>query len=544
MPTLDSFRQLWAQQGMAPAVAAPAARAPSRRSGPYVGASNDRLVADMLASVGVMSANAELRMSLRALRQNSRYLFRNNEYARAFARLLRNNVAGPHGFKFQSKVRKVRGAFDEVANDLIEGEFENFSKRGNFTADGMLSRSQVERSLAVDLARDGEYLIELALGFKNRWGFAVRRIDVDLLDDTLNVPFGGSGPGGVYLGTDSEIRMGVERDRWGRPVAYWFLNAQPGDDMPRSIPSSHRRITADRIIHRFLAEDERPGAVRGVPLVTPAIRRMAMLGGYEDAALVAARAGAAKMAFYTQPVDERSNENLVADDTDANGDLIQEFAPGTMGVLPPGWEIQTFDPTYPNEKFDVFVKRMLRAFAAGVGVGYNAVSSDLEGVNLSSLRYGVQDDRDQYETLRDVVVEDMTTIFTRWLEYALDFGAIGTLPADPQTRARLTAPSFIGRGWKYMDPKTEIEADEKAVALGIKAPSDITAERGQDYEEVQQRIQRDREVALRYGNTPAGAATKAPKPAAPAATPTAEEPDEPAEGEGKPTQEDGEDAAA
>lgn len=501
----------------------PATKGRARSSGvrsPYAGASGDRLVQDRLEAIGILSPNAEIRMGLRALRQRARDLRRNNEFVKAYVRMMRNNVAGPYGFKFQSKIQKARGGNDDVANALIERAYKKFSQRGQFTVCGTLTRAQFERACIADVAVDGEVLIELVYGSGiNDFGFAVRRLDGDLLDEELNIAFGGSGPDGMYLGLDREIRMGVERDRWGRHTAYWLLQTARGDDLtgygrtPR-----HRRVPADKILFRFLADEERPGAVRGISPLAVAIRRMQILGGYEESALVAARTGAAKMGFYKPPEDATgpADGSAVADGQQgATGqeDLLQEFEPGTMGVLPPGWDVADFDPTYPNDKFGDFRKAMLRAFCAGIGVNYNAIGKDLEGVNLSSIRYGVQDDQDVFDSIQHwFITEIAESIFARWLQHSIDFGLIGRIQPGPGVFERLHAPEFRGRGWKYMDPIKDLEADAKAIELGQKSYSSAAAERGEDFEENLQQLQKDREMAAKYG-VPLGA----PKPAAPAA---------------------------
>jgi hypothetical protein len=72
---------------------------------------------------------------------------------------------------------------------------------------------------------------------------------------------------------------------------------------------------------------------------------------------------------------------------DAEGNLITEAEPGTFGVLPAGWDFTTYDPAYPNDAMAGFIKGMLRAFSSGVGLTYNTIGNDLEGVSLSSLRH-------------------------------------------------------------------------------------------------------------------------------------------------------------
>jgi len=87
--------------------------------------------------------------------------------------------------------------------------------------------------------------------------------------------------------------MGVEIDDWQRPVAYWFSSAE-GDYYYAG--RRYTRIPAAEIIHAYLPF--RAGAWRGVPWNATALVRLHMLDGYEDAALVNARAGANNVGFF------------------------------------------------------------------------------------------------------------------------------------------------------------------------------------------------------------------------------------------------------
>lgn len=509
----------------------------------YMGASNDRLVADLMAITGFTSGNAEVRFALRTMRIRSRQLANDNEYVKRFLQLIRNNVAGPRGFDLQMKVKKSRGGvLDEDANNTIEEAYERMSKRGVFSACGKLSRGAFERSLVTCMARDGEAIIEKLYGRQfNEFGLAWRLIDPDLLDENLNIGINGAYPGSGRLDEGNSIRMGVEINAYGRPVAYWFHSAHPGDDVISVPILRHRRVEADRVIHCFLQEEMRPDAVRGVPWIFAALRRMAMLGGYEEAALVSSRQGASKMGFYKRPANEPSPMGHAADGTpvasgeDDQGNLIEEAEPGVFGVLPPGWDFTTYDPAYPNDAMEGFVKGMLRAFASGVGLTYNTMASDLEGVSLSSLRHGANQDRDTYESLQEVGRQSYgVPMFEAWLRMGLDFGFIGRLP--PDAFARLNKPRLIARPFRSPDPQKDVAAQAQAVALGTRSRTRICAEQGEDFVEIVNELAEEERLARELGvtlNTAAAAAHKTPavddsgKPAKPGAESDGNNPDDP-----------------
>lgn len=485
----------------------------------FMAASNDRLVADLASITGYASGNAEVRFSLRQMRIRSRYLANNNEYVKRFLQLLRNNVTGPRGFDLQMKIKKARGGLDEDANDTIEEAYARMSKKGSFSACGRLSRGAFERAAITCLARDGEVIIEKLYGREfNEFGVTWNLVDPDLLDENLNVGINGTYPGSGRLDEGNSIRMGVEVNKYGRPVAYWFHSVHPGDDVINVPTLRHRRVDADRIIHHYLVEEQRTDAVRGVPWIFAAMRRMAMLGGYEEAALVSSRQGASKMGFYKRPagepspMDHKADGSPVADSEDEEGNLIEEAEPGVFGVLPPGWDFTTYDPAYPNDKMEAFVKAMLRAFSSGVGLNYNTMASDLEGVSLSAMRHGANQDRDTYEGLQQNFREGIgEPMFSAFLRTGLDFGRIGRLP--PEAFDRLNKPRLISKPFRSPDPQKDVAAQAQAVSLGVRSRTRICAENGEDFVEILDELAEEERLAKAKGvtlNTAAAAAHKTP----------------------------------
>jgi lambda family phage portal protein len=490
----------------------------------YMAASNDRLVADLSSLMGEMSGNAEVRQSLRTMRRRSRQLANDNEFVKRFLQLIRNNVAGPRGFNLQSKIYKARKAagvleLDTGANDTIEAAYAEFSKLGTFTACGQLSRGAFERAAITGVARDGEIIIETLYGRQfGRFGLAWRLIDPDLLDDQLNIAPGHAYPGFGKLDAGNDVRMGVERNPYGRPVAYWFFNVHPGDDGYAAV--RHRRVPAERILHRFLAEEMRPDTARGVPWIYAAARRMGMLGGYEEAALVNARMGASKGGFFKQPAAEggpvpklAADGTPVADEEDAAGNLMTEAEPGVFGVLPPGWDFEAYDPAYPNDAMAGFVKGMLRAFSAGVGLTYNTIGQDLEGVSLSAMRHGANQDRDTYEAIQQWMRESVCEpMFSTWLGLGLSLGEVGRLPADGFDR--FNKPAFIARTFRSPDPQKDVAAAAQKVALGITSRTRLCAEEGIEFEEVLDELAQEEAMAKAKGvtlNTQQATASKTPQ---------------------------------
>lgn len=441
----------------------------------------DRLMGDVLAAP--TAANADIHRGLKVMKAYSRHLAQNNDYAKAFMRIVRRNVIGPLGIRLQSAVLQPDGTKDKGANRLIEAGWVKWSKKGRCTVDGGLSLVEAANLFLETIIRDGEVLIRHTRGRRSgEFGYQFQFISPDLLDDDLNVGFDGAyaatGFGSVSKADGTEIRMGVERDRAGKPVAYHLLTSDPGDEYYAAAWRKYVRVPASEIQHVFIRDWI--GQARGVPWLHTAGRRLILLGGYEEAEVVAARAAASKMGYKltTDPDAEKGDET--ADD----GNAIEHAEAGTIEVLGPNvTDIKTVDWQHPNSAAGQFMKVFLRGAASGLGVSYNSLANDLEGVNYSSIRQGVLDDRDEWRGLQQFLIDSFyEPIFEQWLGMALTMGALGGLPASKFDK--FNSPAWQPRGFQWIDPVKDIEADERAVALRTRTRTQICADRGVDFEDV------------------------------------------------------------
>ena len=109
-----------------------------------------------------------------------------------------------------------------------------------------------------------------------------------------------------------------------------------------------------------------------------------------------------------------------------------EAQPGVIETLPPGLDFQPWSPDHPAGAFQNFVKAMLRFVASSLGVSYNALASDLEGVNYSSMRSGLLIERDQWRMCQSFMKEQMLQpIFESWISLALLAGELTLDSRDP-----------------------------------------------------------------------------------------------------------------
>jgi lambda family phage portal protein len=423
----------------------------------FIGAITDRLVSGWVTDS--MSGDSDLRYSLPTLRSRSRDLAQNNNYVRKSLNLIVVNVVG-EGITLQNKAVDPNGQLDSIANNLIRLSWDAWSKRGTATICGKYSLVDALRLIIRTTARDGECLIRLIYPAENKWSFSLMLIEADQLDTNYN----------DTLSNGNTIRMAIEYDaRTNRPIAYHVLTAFPNDYLYNQTIKTER-IPADQIIHLYMPE--RISSGRGVPWCASALRQLKQLDKYSESELVASVIGAASCGFLTSS----NSVQYTGDSKDADGNVIIEADPGTIRQLPPNMDFKQFQPTRPSTEFSQFYKSILRGIAAGIGISYNAISSDLESVNYSSLRMGAIEDRDNYKIIQDFLIDNvMDIIFSKWLEMALLTQAV-KLPFSKFEK--FNQPSWRPRGWDEVDSLKDVNADILAINNKIKTRSQVLAERG------------------------------------------------------------------
>ncbi len=447
----------------------------------YQGANTGYLFADFKASE--RSADSELRPAIRILRSRARDLARNNEYVKRYLTLLKTNVIGDKGFGVQIKALDSVGKLDRDGNQRVETAFKQWGKLGRCTVDGKLSWLDAQKLAIECLGRDGEVFIVKHRGADFHDSFALEFIEPDQVDEQKN----------ERLANGNEVRMGIELNKFKKPVAYHVLSYHPGDyDYTTSGKSpKHIRIPADRMIHLY--DPMRAGQTRGEPWISPALASIKQLGALREAAIVNARIGASKMGFFTSP----TGDGFVADDLDGNMPIM-EASPGTFHQLPNGVDFKSFDPQYPNNEFDVFHKAVLKGIASSLGVSYTSLSNDLEATSYSSIRQGALEERDQYRNLQAFMIQHFVRIvFDEWLGAAMEINSFG-IPLRQYDRFS-DAAEFRGKAWSWVDPQKEMNAAVMGLKNGVLSLQDVASQYGKDVEELVSQIARDRDIAEQFG---------------------------------------------
>ena len=444
-------------------------------SGGFAAAKWNRLTMDFAAQS--RSADQDLQGDNKPMRGRARNLALNSGFVRKFLAMVVQNVVSPKGILLQARVKGVNGADTAESkriNQRIEEEWLRWGRVGRCTADGRFSWVEMQQLAIKAWARDGEALTKKAyskdLKQYNGVGFALQPLDADQLDDSLL----------QSIGNGAEIRMGVEVDQYRRPLAYHLWDEHPQDTISRS--RQRRRIPASEIIHTAMWE--RPGQTRGYTQLCAAMLAMNQYGRYEEAVVVAARASAAK--FGT--IETAWPEGYAPDEEDesgsgTNGDGTEYMSGDTGEVmkLAVGESFKFTDPRFPTNTHKDFTQTMIRNIATGLLVSYPSLANDLEGVNFSSIRAGLLEERDCWRIIQRWFIDHFCQpVFDAWLPMAL----LTVLSDITLSQAQREQVEWRPRGWPWVDPEKDAAATILRLGNGMDTYANALAEQGMDFEAV------------------------------------------------------------
>lgn len=465
---------------------------PSRRS--FTGAKVNRLNQDFVSTA--IKTNKDIQDNLDVLRTRSRELAKNSSDYRKFLAMTERNIVGSTGFTLQSNIRMPRGKPDKTANDYWETRWAEFSATRQCTCDRTGSLRDFLKTMVRNWRIDGEVFVRLVRGFGNDSRFALQLLDPAACPSDFNAPRGNG---------RNKVESGIELDEWNAPIAYWFRSAVDASDYSGYEPlynprpgQEYLRLPAGEVIHLYTKEFANQR--RGFPFGQSAMQCIYTLGAYFYTELVAADVASRKMGFYIPPAgldlggreDPPEGEDEMDDAEPMRPDFLQEAEPGALEMLGNGWDFKSWDPNHPHSNFEMFTKNQKRNIANGLDVAYNIFANDLEGVNYSSIRQGITDERDAWKDLQQVVIDNvLNPVYRVWMLIQLTRDAkYSVLDLD-----RLCRPVWRPRRWPWVDPEKDIDAARKGVALGAATPQQIAADAGGDFDENLEQI---KEAAAKF----------------------------------------------
>ena len=447
--------------------------------------------------------NSDLRADGPILIARARWLARNEPYIRRGLKLIANNVIGAGGIHVNPMIpNRTNQNIDEELSRVVAKAWKEWGQKGCFDPTDRFSYRSIQRATMIGKTRDGESFQMIGRGTptnKNPFGFWLQQID------PLRIPHDMF----ITLDNGNSVCLGVELTPEGTPVAYYIQVHETSPAAPDKINyhgRHYQRIPAERIIHDFDAEF--PEQVRGASGMVGAMLTMPNLGAFIEAEVIAARQAASTMGWYKET--EESFEDYTGDDDDyedEDGDFVEDIEPGVMRKVPRGWDVEMHNPNHPNTAVAEFVKTILRGVASDLNVSYNSLANDLEGVNLSSIRHGTQEDREQYSQLQsDQIETNIQPVYEEWIVNALGLGLIrvggNRLQLNQVNLDRLKRVQYRARGWEFPEPLKDAQANNQNIGNGLTSISEVIRKTGRDPDQVFNELASDIRKLEELGITP------------------------------------------
>jgi capsid protein len=461
----------------------------SSDGGNFRGASVSRIYADW-AFAG-LSPDQKIRGSLKRMRDRSRQLVGDNDYAKRFLNLVRENVIGSNGITLQMTLdEKTFGAQATELNQKIESAWMRFCD--TCTVDRKMSMVDAAQMEVASKLQDGEVFVRKVKGFPNNpFRFALQFLDPDQVDAGYERRRRATGDG-----SQSEIRMGVELDQWRGPLAYWVYDGHPSETASVRRVADPRRRSDPRLPARADQPDARRAlAACGDDTAAHAgqVRRGRSGGGARGGLQDAGAGDEAGRRRGPRPEPARRQEQ-----EGRSGNLRSSRRASSN--CPTAWTRRGSTGTTRTSRSPDFLKAMLRGAAAGANVSYSSLTGDLREVNFSSLRQGVLSEREGWRVLQTSAIRHFyQPVFADWLAMAITTGQLD-VPTKTPYALLLEAATWTPRGWDWVDPVKDVVADMHARGACMTTLQDIAAKRGKDWRDIADQIAAENEYLRSKGH--------------------------------------------
>jgi lambda family phage portal protein len=290
---------------------------------------------------------------------------------------------------------------------------------------------------------------------------------------------------------------GITFDSYGNAVAYDVLREHPGDTA-FSILDSYDTIGALAVIHYF--RSDRPGQIRGIPDITPALPLFAQLRRFTLAVLAAAETAAdfAGILYTDAPAGGEADS--------AEPFETIELEKRMLLTMPGGWKMSQMHSEQPATTYAEFKKEVLNEIARCMNMPFNVAAGNSSGYNYAS---GRLDHQTYFKSIRVEQSQMARVVLDRvlraWLREAVLIE--GYLPNSLRTLDARFEHQWFWDGHEHVDPAKEANAQKVRLTNHTTTLANEYARQGRDWEaELKQRakeltLMRELGLATESGDT-------------------------------------------
>lgn len=445
------------------------------------------------------SADEDIHENISILRQRTRDLYMGAApISNGAIKTLRTNVVGS-GLKLKPQLNaQVLGLTEDEVQILetkIENEFSLWAESKNCDANKMNDFYELQQLAFLSEMLSGEVFVLLPyIQDRGVYGLSIQLVEADKVYTPQDKK------------SDEKIKYGIHLGKYDEPIAYYFHKKHPlsvkfgAFNEYKKIKAVGEKTGFPNVLHIF--ESERPGQLRGVPVLAPVIESLRKVGQYTDAELTAAVVSGFYSLFITRENDvgdfelgEAIPEGMRIDDIDPNS---YELGPGSILALEPGEKVQEANPSRPNVAFDGFVTAILRQVGASLEIPYELLVKQFNS-SYSASRASLLEAWKMFKMRRTWLANDFCNpVYEQWFSEAVAKGRINApgFFTDPLIHKAYLSCEWSGPTQGQIDPLKEVNAAVIRVNQGFSTRARETIElTGGDYNRnIRQRINEEKSL--------------------------------------------------
>ena len=417
------------------------------------------------------------------LRQRGRLMYMGSPIATSAIKTSRTNTVGT-GLRVNPRpdADALGLSVEEAAawSKQVKKEFGIWANRKEACdATGMNNFYEIQQMLFTSWLTSGDVFALIAHNdrtFLNPYSIRIKAIEADRCA-TKNPSY--LQTSGTNPDNGNKVFDGVEIDKSGAPVAYWFRNSHPFEST--MIPTKWQRVEAygkqsglPNVLH--IVNTERPDQYRGVSILAPVIEQVLQISRYSSAEVMAAVIEAMHTGFVKttedpseMPFNEIGQYGEEEDNAVRYDPEDYHLGAGEINVMNPGESIEFPVPTRPSSGFEGFVKAIASQIGAALEIPRDILLKEFNA-SYSASRGALLEAWKSFKMYRTWFVNDFCNpIYEVWLSEAIALGRINA-PGFFNDRAKREAwlgTQWIGPSQGQLDPVKEINAEILACEYGF-----------------------------------------------------------------------------
>lgn len=358
----------------------------------YKGGSLDRLYRAWMPAH--RSGDTAIGENWNLLTSRIRDLFRNEPVMKNLRRALAKHVIGT-GICTFADVMSDPETPDDIFNDESDDLFETWSEE-EADVEGRLDWAQMQWMHFCEVMESGESFLLKCIDPDPARSLPLcyQLLEPEQLDESRDQRADASG---------NKIVRGIEYNKRGQAVAYYFFDAHPYDTYT-GYSAKSERIPAERVIHSFLPN--RSSENRGVTWFACNVQSSKDLDWYLGNEMTAAALGA----LLTLIVKRKNGAGMglgfaggassSPGDTDVWGNSLVKLGRGTVADIGPDDEVTVAESKRPNRDAAPFIKLILMLQSMGVGISQLRATGDYSQSSYTSARGAHLDDQAFFAVLQ------------------------------------------------------------------------------------------------------------------------------------------------